>query len=655
MFSQYQQNKNELLSMYAKIETMEGLLPIEGYSDDDKIISLEDVQQKRKQLEDEHFYVSVTGQIKAGKSTLINALIFGNEIMPSDDTPHTAKITLLKYAKIPKVEVLFYSTDEWSELSQSDDFNRDIKEDLEYAAQQGVHKVEVLKKEAMVVKVDTIETLKEYAAKGGKYTPYVNTVTLYYPNEILKEVTIVDTPGTNDPNKIRDRVAKEWISKTNANLYIIYAGQAFSQSDIEFMEKYLLSVPKNQKITVVNKIDTLDDLPSVKSWVKSLSQEKNLKDREVFDENSEIVYVSGLAALIHKMDEAGIELDDELDSYADNLDKKGYLDPDKYNLLYLEKVIETKLIQNKGANILASHKQFIDSLFEKKLRIKKSELAIHNSNLEDLGSSKEELEEKIATINKMMDSLNDMRARVDKNIRGKVEDITNDHGEKVRNKKTKTLNNITSEIDGLKKIKLLESSIGWIVKREIEGFYRLMHPLIKESKDDVISIVQREMDTIQNNLREIDRDNTVEMGSIDNMVYLHVKELEYEADRIIESYIDDSKISNLMEEYKHFFWVNDTDSAKAKLKEYISDMMKKIAREINGIFEDRIWTIINSSIIGNTESNIKMMLNKQKNSVVKIADGLDKKDTLIFQESETIKKLENEIKKIEELRGNINE
>ncbi len=654
MLSQYQQDKNELLNLYKKIEMMEGLLPIEGYSSDDKIILLEDVRQKNKQLEEEHFFVSVTGQIKSGKSTLINALIFGDEILPSDDVPHTAKITLLKYAKEPKIEVLFYSKDEWGELSQSDHFYEYIKEDLENSVEQGVHKVEVIKEEP-IVKVDNVSTLSEYAARGGKYTPYVNTVTLYYPNEILKEVTVVDTPGTNDPNKIRDRVAKEWIGKTNANLYIIYAGQAFSQVDMEFMEKYLLSVPKEQKITVVNKIDTLDDLPSVKNWIKNLSRDDSLKDREIFDEESEIIYVSGLAALIDKMDKSDIELDDELDFYADKLDKKGYLNPAKYNLVGLEKVIETKLIQNKGKNIITSHRQFIDSLFEKKLRIKKSELAIHNSNLEDLDSSKEELEEKIATIHKMTDSLNHMRGKVDEELKGKVEDITEELEGKVRDIKTKTLRKIDSEIDGLSKIRTVESSIGWIVKKEVDKLFTFVSPLIKASKDNVILIVNKEMDEIATNLGEIDRDNTIEMGSIKNMIYMNVRELEYEVDRIIENYMDDNRISNLADEYKHIFWFNDTDGAKGKLKEYIQDMMKKIAREINNMFNDRINTIVNGSIVGNVERNIKNILNKKEENVNKIIEGLNQKEVLISEESEKIEKLESEIKKIDMLKAEIDE
>lgn len=654
MFSQYQQEKKELLNLYHKIETMEGLLPIEGYSSDDKTISLEDIRQKKKQLDDEHFFVSVTGQIKSGKSTLINALIFGDEVLPSDALPHTAKITLLKYAEEPKIEVVFYSKDEWEELSQSDRFNEYIKEDLENSAQQGVHKVEVIKGEP-IVKVDDLNSLNKYASKGGKYTPYVNSVTVYYPNEMLKEVTVVDTPGTNDPNKIRDRVAKEWIGKTNANLYIIYAGQAFSQSDMEFMENYLLGVPKEQKITVINKIDTLSDLPSVKSWIKDLSRDDELKDREIFDEDSEIVYVSGLAALIDKMDKNHIKLNDDLDFDADKLAQKGYLNPAKYNLEDLEKSIESKLIQNKGANIIASHRQFIDSLFEKKIRIKQSELDIHNSNLEDLSGSKDELNEKIETINKMIDKLNEMRGKVKQDLKGTVQDISNNLENKVREIKLKTLKKITSDIDGIKKIKRLESDIGWIVKKEVNSLFVSLSPLIKSSKDEIITIVNNEMNEIENSLREMDRENSVEMGSVKNMIYLNVRELEEEADRVIKDHIDAKRIANLVDEYKHIFWFNETVEAKGKLKDYVLEMMNNIARKINSLFNDRIYYIMDDSIFGNVQKNIKNILDKKKENAKRILDGLDQKEVLISEESNIIERLTSEIEQIKMLKAQIHE
>jgi len=411
-----------------------------------------------------------------------------------------------------------------------------------------------------------------------------------------------------------------------------------------------LSVPKEQKMTVINKIDTSESLSSLKNWIDSLSRDEDLRDREIFDEGSEVIYVSGLAALIDKMEKNKIELSDDLDFHADRLDKKGYLNPVKYNISGLEKAIESKLIQNKGDNIISSHKQFIESLFEKKLRIKKSELTIHISNLGDLGSSREELNKKIEMIEKMIHALNTMRADVDDKLGGKVEDITGELGSKIRDEKRKMIKKVDSEIDTLDKIKTLESSIGWIVKKEIDLFFQNISKLLKSSKEEVIASVKKEMNEIENRLRDMDRDNVVEMGSVENMIYMSVVELEYEAERIMANYLEDNKISNLMEDHKHLFWVNDTSGAKPKMKEYMQDMMTKIERGINTMFDDRISTIVKGTTIGKTEHNIRKILNDKEENVKRIANSLDQKQTLISEELQIIEDLENEIKKIEKLR-----
>ena len=42
------------------------------------------------------FTVAVCGEVKAGKSTLLNSILFGDNILPTFDTPLTAKLTFIK-------------------------------------------------------------------------------------------------------------------------------------------------------------------------------------------------------------------------------------------------------------------------------------------------------------------------------------------------------------------------------------------------------------------------------------------------------------------------------------------------------------------------------------------------------------------------------
>ncbi len=72
--------------------------------------------------------------MKAGKSSLLNALIFeGVEVLPKAATPMTASLTVLKYAQNLSAEVEFYSPKDIAELKNEHEryereFNRIVDE-----------------------------------------------------------------------------------------------------------------------------------------------------------------------------------------------------------------------------------------------------------------------------------------------------------------------------------------------------------------------------------------------------------------------------------------------------------------------------------------------------------------------------------------------
>ena len=74
-------------------------------------------------LHDEKFTIAVCGVVKAGKSTFLNSLLFGRDILPAFDTPMTAKLTFIEYTdKANYATITFYSKEEWAQL------NNDLKE-----------------------------------------------------------------------------------------------------------------------------------------------------------------------------------------------------------------------------------------------------------------------------------------------------------------------------------------------------------------------------------------------------------------------------------------------------------------------------------------------------------------------------------------------
>ncbi|WP_164857788.1 dynamin-like GTPase family protein [Helicobacter pylori] len=105
---------------------------------DNAVIKTEELEKtlKEMQAEDRDLKVGIIGRVKAGKSSLLNALIFeGVEVLPKAATPMTASLTVLKYAQNLSAEVEFYSPKDIAELKNEHEryvreFNRIVGEEV---------------------------------------------------------------------------------------------------------------------------------------------------------------------------------------------------------------------------------------------------------------------------------------------------------------------------------------------------------------------------------------------------------------------------------------------------------------------------------------------------------------------------------------------
>ncbi len=116
-------NAQELIQKNALIEKVikeQGLQEKAGpFISENAVIKTEELEKTLKgmQAENRGLKVGIIGRVKAGKSSLLNALIFeGKDVLPKAATPMTASLTILKYAKTLSAEVEFYSQENISEL-----------------------------------------------------------------------------------------------------------------------------------------------------------------------------------------------------------------------------------------------------------------------------------------------------------------------------------------------------------------------------------------------------------------------------------------------------------------------------------------------------------------------------------------------------------
>ncbi|MGL2677367.1 dynamin family protein [Helicobacter pylori] len=135
-------NAQELIKKSALIEKTlqeQGLQErAKPFMSDNAVVKTEELEKtlKEMQAKDRDLKVGIIGHVKAGKSSLLNALIFeGVEVLPKAATPMTASLTILKYANTLSAEVGFYSPKDIAGLENEHEryvreFNRIVGEEV---------------------------------------------------------------------------------------------------------------------------------------------------------------------------------------------------------------------------------------------------------------------------------------------------------------------------------------------------------------------------------------------------------------------------------------------------------------------------------------------------------------------------------------------
>lgn len=501
---EYKKYEKAILASYDFIRE-KGLTDSESYTADW-------ISKQQENLKSRRYLVSFSGQIKAGKSTLMNALIFGDEVLPADDNPHTAKISIIKFAEKPGYEVKFYSEQEWEKLcaqpaGEVTYYEKFLKKDEERSARKGVFCREWIRSSAHQLQISGIDGLHEYVAANGAYTPFVNEVAIYHPSEILKTVEFVDTPGTNDPNIFRSQVTEKWISQANANIYVTYANRAMDKVDIDFIDRYLLHVPASKQLIAVNKLDLVDSKADLEEWLEELQQDEELKLRGIFNDTSNIYYTSGLGHLITRYIECGEQMPEELQEYREMIEPKGYLSPEKNGVPNFQEAIEEKICADVGLSVLQSHKGSIEKIYN--TRISDIECELHRLKEQSKNAilTAEEIDNRIQQNEKRKNKSksefekfkNDMDTHIE-NFGMSLKSIFNKHNETVEA-------DIKGEIKKIRNINYFENEVCWIVKRAVEldipnlyiDMRRIFNDIVKEPVErDIVEFTDNYKDVYSN-------------------------------------------------------------------------------------------------------------------------------------------------------------
>lgn len=172
-----------------------------------------------ERLENRRITVSVIGQFKRGKSTLVNAIL-GEPLLPVGIVPVTSAVTRIQY---------------------------------------GERAAEVHFENGAVVPVQ-IEELSDYISeqKNQDNRLGVASVTMRTPSELLKDgLTLVDTPGVGSAHKHNSDAAYAFVQESDAVIFMLSVDSPINEIEINFLRSAREYAAKFY--FAVNKIDTVEE------------------------------------------------------------------------------------------------------------------------------------------------------------------------------------------------------------------------------------------------------------------------------------------------------------------------------------------------------------------------------------------------------------
>lgn len=224
--------------------------------------------------------IGIIGQIKRGKSSFLNSLLFnGQDVLPKAATPMTAALTKICYAQQPKALVEFYSKNEWDKVINLADkacttqvsyenalleyqtnkatFQKQgvftappVKPVLSDEEKASIELLNMVKNSGLNVAqyLDTtisldevnnndelVDKLNNYVGASGEFTAIVKSTELHLNIDSLRDIEVVDTPGMNDPIISRGRRTQEFIGQCDVVFVLSNSGQFLDQSDMSLL------------------------------------------------------------------------------------------------------------------------------------------------------------------------------------------------------------------------------------------------------------------------------------------------------------------------------------------------------------------------------------------------------------------------------------
>ncbi|WP_299665222.1 dynamin family protein [uncultured Ruegeria sp.] len=276
----------------------------------------------------ENFSASVTmvGQVKAGKSSIVNILAGRPNLLPSDVNPWTSVVTTLnintRTEGDTRSKFTFFEQEEWDNLmvgggrlgelanragadDEMDDIRRQIGEMKAKSEERlGKHFDLILGQSHQYDYFDD-ELVQRYVCLGdeddpdidpktGRFADVTKSAELYmdipqYPISLK----LCDTPGVNDTFMVREQITLRSLRGSEVCIVVLAASQALTTMDMALM-RIIAQFENRQIILFVNRIDELSDpvnqVPEIRDRIQDTLKQNNI------DASTSVVFGSALWA-----------------------------------------------------------------------------------------------------------------------------------------------------------------------------------------------------------------------------------------------------------------------------------------------------------------------------------------------------------------------
>jgi predicted GTPase len=464
--------------------------------------ALKEISEKGRNLK-----IGVVGRVKAGKSSLLNSLFFdGESILPKAATPMTAALSVLEYGDRFEAEIELFEDRDIEELREKyfrykELLNERVEAELEELLEKKIRKNKAFDKEELREKVlkrvkkdmpedlvsayeqyemiknsnvQNIPTkieaksyeelkgkLEEYVGAEGRYMPFTKAVRIKIKNEMLEGLSVVDTPGVNDPVVSREDRTRELLKYCDVILILSPAGQFMSEEDLGLVDRIASKEGLREVYLIASQIDSQlfgsekrDDLyKAVNDIEKKLTShavevfegDDFLKVSPVFAylKKNGVIGSSAVAYSIYKKFDKG-DFDSNEAFVLENLEyhyPAYFKENAKENLLKLSQIPRIKklieevrgkkeiIIKEKIENFEKSKSEKFEEFKQKAAeRIQSKITQLKNSDIEEIKKKKKKLlEMKNKATSVANDTFEDLVSKLDLDIRNTLIDKLNEY------------------------------------------------------------------------------------------------------------------------------------------------------------------------------------------------------------------------------------